>query len=50
MTTVELWWLQLKGSVKMCSSYRKFEPLKFLNFREKKNLSTFQFFGYLNEP
>jgi len=30
ITTVELW------TVKMCSSYRKFEPPKFRNFKEKK--------------
>ena len=34
-TTVELQWLELKGTVKMCSSYRKFDPSKFCNFREK---------------
>jgi hypothetical protein len=33
---VELRWLKLEGTVKMCSSYRKFEPPNFLNFREKK--------------
>ena len=26
ITTVELRWLELEGTVKMCSSYRKFEP------------------------
>jgi hypothetical protein len=31
--TVELRCLELEGTVKMCLSYRRFEPL---NFREKK--------------
>ena len=34
--TVELYCLELERTVKMCSSYRKFEPPRFLNFREKK--------------
>jgi len=34
--TVELRWLELEGTVKMCSSYRKFEPPRSRNFREKK--------------
>ena len=35
--TVELCCLDLEGTVKMCSSYRKFEPLRSRNFREKKS-------------
>jgi hypothetical protein len=34
--TVELPWLELEGTVKMCLSYRKFKPSKFCNFSEKK--------------
>ena len=34
--TVELRWLELEGTVKMCSSYRKFEPPRSRKFREKK--------------
>ena len=34
--TVELRWLELEGTVKICSSYRKFEPPRSRNFREKK--------------
>jgi len=33
---VELHWLEFERIVNMCSSYRKFEPPKFYNFREKK--------------
>ena len=33
--TVELRWLEFEGTVKICSSYRKFEPLRSCNFREK---------------
>jgi hypothetical protein len=33
--TVELRWLELEGTVKMCSSYRKFEPPRSRKFREK---------------
>jgi hypothetical protein len=33
---VKLRWLELEGTVKMCSSYRKFEPPRSRNFREKK--------------
>ena len=36
--TVELHWLELEGTVKMCSSYRKFEPQRSRNFRERENL------------
>ena len=38
VNTVELRWLELEGTAKMCSSYRKFEPPRSHNFREKKNL------------
>jgi len=34
--TIELHWLELEGTVKMCSSYWKFEPPRSRNFREKK--------------
>ena len=34
--TVKLRWLELEGTVKICSSYRKFEPPRSRNFREKK--------------
>jgi len=34
--TVELRWLELEGTVKMCLSYRKFESLRFRNFKKKK--------------
>jgi hypothetical protein len=34
--TVELRWLELEGTVKMCSSYWKFEPPRSRNFREKR--------------
>ena len=44
--TVELWWLQLEWTVKMCNSYRKFEPPKFRNFREKKSCSDTRQFHY----
>jgi len=36
--TVELRCLELEGTVKLCSSYRKFEPPRSRNFREKKIL------------
>jgi hypothetical protein len=36
VSTVEFRWLELKGTVKICLRYRKFEPPKFRNFREKK--------------
>jgi hypothetical protein len=36
VSTVEFRWLELKGTVKICLSYPKFEPPKFRNFREKK--------------
>ena len=36
-STVELRWLELKGTVKMCSSYQKFEPLRSRNFTEREN-------------
>ena len=35
VNTVELRWLELEGTVKMCSSYRKFEPPRSRNFRKK---------------
>ena len=35
--TVELRWLELEGAVKMCSSYRKFEPPTSRIFRKKKS-------------
>jgi hypothetical protein len=35
--TVELHWLELQGTVKMWSSYRKIEPQRSRNFREKKS-------------
>ena len=35
--TVELHWLELEGTVKMWSSYRKIEPQRSRNFREKKS-------------
>ena len=34
--TVELHWLELEGTVKICLSYRKFESLRSRNFRERK--------------
>ena len=36
--TVELRSLELEGTVKICSSYRKFEPPRSRNFRQKKIL------------
>jgi hypothetical protein len=36
VSIVEFRWFELKGTVKICLSYQKFEPPKFLNFREKK--------------
>jgi hypothetical protein len=36
-TTVEFRSLELEGTVKICSSYRKFEPPRSRNFREKKS-------------
>jgi hypothetical protein len=35
---LELRSLELEGTVKICSSYRKFEPLRFRNIRQKKIL------------
>ena len=35
VNTVELRWLELEVTVKMCSSYQKFEPSRSRNFREK---------------
>ena len=40
--TVELRWLELEGTVKMCSSYRKFEPSRSRKFREKKKFRSDQ--------
>jgi hypothetical protein len=36
VNTVELRWLVLEGTAKMCSSHQKFEPPRSHNFREKK--------------
>ena len=36
VSTVEFRSLELEGTVKICLSYRKFEPPKFCNLREKK--------------
>jgi len=38
LNTVELRWLELEGTVKMCSSYRKLEPSRSRNFRERKKI------------
>ena len=40
--TVELHWLELEGTVKMCSSYRKFEQPRSSNLREKKKSGSHQ--------
>jgi hypothetical protein len=45
--TVELRCLELEVTVKMCSSYQKFEPPRSRNFRQKKSCSDPGQFHYL---
>jgi hypothetical protein len=41
--TVELHWLEHEETVKMCSSFQKFEPPRFCNFRGRKNTGPFHY-------
>jgi hypothetical protein len=43
---IYIYTVELEGTVKMCSSYRKFEPPRSRNFREKKSSSDLGRFHY----